>query len=469
MADKVLIVDDDRDLLDLVALYLRGDGYDVVTADTGQSGLERARSESVDAMVLDLLLPDLAGTDILARLQEENSRVPVIVLTAKDDVQVVVDCMRFGAVDFIQKPVEKTRLLTSVRNACTNGVLRNRVENLSKKLRKREGFASVVGSSRAIRECVHLLNRAAVSDVTVLLQGESGTGKEVAARAVHSESIRHDAPFVAINCGAIPEGLIESELFGHEKGAFTGATTSRMGSFEQANGGTLLLDEIGELRPDLQVRLLRVLQERVVQRVGASSATPVDVRVIAATNRDLREEVARERFREDLYYRLAVFPVSLPALRDRGDDIIILAKHFIERFAVQNDKAIDGLAPDTQRAFETYPWPGNVRELENVIERAIILEDSNLITPESLPREVMVERRESGIAAPSFAASIDSDVGEWEAADIVPFEEEERRIIQRALELTNWNVQEASRRLNLGRATVYRKIERYRLKEPEHS
>ena len=466
MNEKILVVDDDENLRKLVELNLRSEGFEAVLAATAGEATKACAEQLPAAVVLDLLLPDRSGKDVLAELHERYPALPIIILTALRDVADAVDCMRLGATDYLQKPFDKTRLVTSVRNAATQGALRAQVENLATELRRREGFATIIGTSSAIRSAVHLLGRAATSDVTVLLDGESGTGKEVAARAIHAESIRADGPFVAVNCGAIPEGLIESELFGHEKGAFTGAVSARRGSFEQADKGTIFLDEIGELRPDLQVRLLRVLQERSVQPVGGGAARPIDVRVIAATNRDLRDEVTAGRFREDLYYRLAVFPVHLPALRERESDIFLLASFFVERYAKRNRKTIHGFSPDAQRALERYRWPGNVRELENVIERATILEDEPRIRLSSLPPEVAAALNTNGTGAEGAHTNGVSGVTPSREA-IVPLEEEERRIIRRALELTNWNIQEASRRLQIGRATIYRKIERYGLMRPE--
>ena len=477
MSEKVLLIDDDPKLLRLVEHHLSSEGFVTVSAATGAEALECLKTEEPAAIVLDLLLPDVSGTQLLAEFQKNHPTVPVVVLTAKTDVEEVVDCMRLGAVDYVQKPFDGTRLVTCVRNATCQGRLLERVASLSNRLREREGFGSIIGRSRAVRRIVHLLERAAANDVTLLLQGESGTGKEVAARAVHSESDRCDGPFIVMNCGAIPEGLIESELFGHEKGSFTGATGSRIGSFEQADGGTIFLDEIGELRSDLQVKLLRVLQERQVQRVGGSSMKSIDVRVIAATNRDLKSEVAAKNFREDLYYRLAVFPVELPALRERESDLVLLARTFVERFGKRDgrpdNKRVAGFTPEAQRVLESYSWPGNVRELENVIERAVILEDGPSVTAQSLPDEIVRgfrgEPEQKAGDAPVDVAAGAGDEGAAEAGttgpgDIVPFEEEERRIILRALELTRWNVQEASVRLGIGRATIYRKIERYGLR-----
>ncbi len=465
---RILIVDDDPDLRQLVELHLRSEGFDVATAATAAAAIAATSEKPPATVILDLMLPDRSGKEVLAELHERYPSLPILILTALRDVSDAVECMRLGASDYLQKPFDRTRLVTSVKNAVTQGALRQRVENLATELRRREGFATIIGTSTSIRSAVHLLGRAATSDVTVLLEGESGTGKEVAARAIHAESVRHDGPFIAVNCGAIPEGLIESELFGHERGSFTGATSARRGSFEQSDGGTIFLDEIGELRSDLQVRLLRVLQERAVQPVGSTASRPIDVRVIAATNRDLRDEVAAGRFREDLFYRLAVFPVRLPALCERGSDILLLANYFVERYAKRNRKSIQSFSPEAQRALERYRWPGNVRELENVIERAIILEDDSRISLASLPPEVSAALAGNGIGIGSSSSAAAQD-GTPQREAIVPLEEEERRIIRRALELSNWNIQEASRRLRIGRATIYRKIERYGLNRPAHA
>jgi DNA-binding NtrC family response regulator len=407
--------------------------------------------------------------------------------TAREDFDDVVECIQLGAVDYLPKSADQTRLVTSIGNAIKHAELLQRVDSLTSELRKDDGVDAILGRSDAMADAVGLLRRAAQSDVTVLIQGESGTGKELAARAIHAESHRKSGPFIAINCGAIPEGLIESELFGHEKGAFTGATATHQGCFERADGGTIFLDEIGELRPDLQVRLLRVLQDSCVQRVGGTTVRRVNMRVVAATNRDLKTEALAGRFREDLYFRLAVFPVGLPALRDRTGDIELLTEAFLEKFSARYSKRLAGLTDEAAAALDGFAWPGNVRELENIIERAVILEDGEMISLESIPTDITSLRE--GASAPSAdspscsagngisnGAGVPNDPAAMQSLsavttetaatldEIAPFAEEERRIILRALQAARWNVQEAAERLELGRATIYRKIERYGLR-----
>jgi DNA-binding NtrC family response regulator len=465
MSGRVLLVDDDPTVLRLVGADLRREGIETVEAATGAEALRRMGEEPLSAVVLDLGLPDVPGKELLARMRREHPGVPVVVLTAADRIVDVVECMRLGATDYVPKAPEPTRLVASVRNAMERGALQARVESLAHELRRGEGFGALLGASPALRKSTDLLRRAAASEVTVLLEGESGTGKEVAARAIHAEGGRRTGPFVAVNCGAIPEGLVESELFGHERGAFTGAVAARKGRFEEADGGTIFLDEIGELRIDLQVKLLRVLQELKVQRVGGTGERSVDVRVVAATNRDLRALLAAGTFREDLYYRLSVFPVRLPPLREREGDAALLAGEFLRRFGDRHRRAVGGFSAEASRALEAYSWPGNVRELENVVERAVLMEDAPQVSLGSLPDSVV-----DALHATAGGGPARSDAGRPAApgagpaaktADIRPLEDEERLIILRALDATAWNIQEAATRLGISRATIYRKIERY--------
>ena len=454
---RVLLVDDDPAILKVVAMELKREGIATIPASTGAEALRAAADEAPEAIILDLSLPDAAGKDLLARFRKDLPGTPVVMLTAADRVEDVVECMRLGAADYVSKPFERARLLASVRNALETAALRGRVESLARELRRGEGFDAILGGSPATRKSVELLRRAAATEVTVLLEGESGTGKEVAARAVHAEGPRRTGPFVAVNCGAIPEGLVESELFGHEKGAFTGAVAARRGRFEEADGGTLFLDEVGEIRPDLQVRLLRVLQDRAVQRVGGTGTRPVDVRVMAATNRDLKAALANGGFREDLYYRLAVFPVRLPALRERDGDAALLADAFLARFSARHRRPGRAFSPEARRALAAHAWPGNVRELENVVERAVLMEDGETISLASLPDAVVDALAAPAARPPAPGAA----VAPPRPDEIRPLEEEERRLVLRALEATGGNIQEAATRLRISRATIYRKMERW--------
>ena len=452
----VLIIDDDPDVVVAAAHYLEDAAHETLTAASGVEGLELLATREVEAVVLDLMLPAMSGLEVLERMRELRDAPPVVVLTARNSTNDVIECMKRGARDYVAKPFDGPRLTTSVKNVLEQTRLRSRVERLVSELRGKHGLASMLGESPAVMKARRLLARAARSAVTVLLLGESGTGKEVAARAIHAESPRHAEPFLAVNCGAIPASLIESQLFGHEKGAFTGAHQAQAGLFERAQGGTVFLDEIGELRLDLQVKLLRLLQERRVLRLGATRARELDLRVIAATNRDLAAEVQSGGFRQDLYYRLAVFPVQLPPLRERGEDVLLLAERFLERFARRHASPLLGFEARAEEALRRYSWPGNVRELENVIERAVLLEDGTRVGLGSLPDEVV---ESLDLPAPR-RESLPSDL-----AEIVPLEVHEQRIIHNALELTGWNVRLTAERLGIGRATLYRRIDRFGLRQ----
>jgi DNA-binding NtrC family response regulator len=510
MGGKVLLVDDDPSILTILKGELSLERIETASARTGEEALRKVEEEPPAAVVLDLHLPDMHGKDVLNALRRERPDLPVVVLSAEGRLDEVVECMRLGAIDYIHKPFDRMRLTTSVKNAREKGMLKARLAALAAEARGGAAISSIIGSSPAIQKPLELLLRAARSEIAVLIEGETGTGKELAARAIHAESDRKTGPFVAINCGAIPESLIESELFGHEKGAFTGATAARPGCFERADGGTIFLDEIGELRSDLQTRLLRVLQEHRVQRLGGSADRPVDIRVVAATNKDLRAEVERRRFREDLYYRLAAFTVRLPPLRERGGDVLLLADAFLERARRRAGKTatLGGFSPEARRALLAYPWPGNVRELENAIERATIVEDGPQVSLASLPDGVVVAAAplvegvrpasggdagavgtaggagtgaaaappaagEPGARPPSGAAGVSGQPSDGAGEDgglagldgereVIPLEEAERRLIERALRRTDGNIQEAAGLLGVSRATIYRKLERWR-------
>lgn len=452
---QVLLIDDDPAVVRLLEFELAEAGVPTIAASDGQQAHEVLRKSDVDAIVLDLALPDIPGRTLLREFHESHPEIPVIVLTARDEVDEAVHCMRLGARDFVTKPFDRMRLLTAVSNACHERRMHAQLEQVSEQRRKSEGFANLVGRSPGVEQVKSLLARAVGNDVTVLIEGESGTGKEVFARALHAESPRASGPFVAVNCGAIPEGLIESQLFGHARGAFTGAIDDHAGYFEQAEGGTILLDEIGELPLAAQVRLLRVLQERSVQRIGDREPRRVDVRVVAATNRNLETMAKRSEFRLDLFYRLAVFPVTLPPLRDRDQDAILLTEAFLERGSTRLGRDRLRLDSSAREAILNYGWPGNVRELENAIERACLLADGEQVRASDLPDAVLDQ-----LVDDSPNSALD-DSAPATQGQIRTLAEEEARLILRALDATDWNLSKAAQLLGIGRATIYRKIDRY--------
>ena len=457
---SVLIVEDDPAFRRLLTHEL--EPLDLVLHEAAT--LEEARraldARAHELLLLDLGLPDGDGRELLPEARDRG--IPAVVLTAADAPGLAETCLEGGALDFVPKPLEPVRLLTSVRGALRQAELERTVSDIASANERPRGLERLVGASPAMARVADLLRRAAGTQITVLITGASGTGKEVAARALHEESDRADEPFVALNCGAIPEALIESELFGHEKGAFTGAHSERPGCFEAASGGTLFLDEIGELPRDLQVKLLRVLQEREVVRVGGNRPRPVDTRVVAATNRDLAGDLRSGAFREDLYYRIAVYPVHMPPLQEREDDVLLLARTFLQQLGRRHGRRVLSLPDSTRQALLQHAWPGNVRELENALERALLLTDGEELTVQTLALRASgpePARPTSGHpTSPTRAKAF-----EWprELEDLPPLELVERAWLERALELCDGNVREVSRRLGIGRATIARRLERY--------
>jgi two-component system response regulator AtoC len=446
---SILLVDDDRDLCETLALGLRNRGYDVAWRTSAAEAMAVLDVEPYDAMLTDVNMRGSSGIDLCAHVVERRPDLPVLVLTAFGSMETAVQAIRAGAYDFINKPVEMDALVIALDRAIGTKRLREEV----KRLRDQAGAvrarpADLVGDSEAMQRVHDLIERIADSDVSVLVTGESGTGKELVARALHAQGRRARGPFVAINCAAVPEHLLESELFGHVRGAFTDAKEARAGLFQQATGGTLFLDEIGDMPLPLQPKLLRVLQERTVRPVGASQEIPVDVRIVTATNRDLEDAIEERRFREDLYFRINVVQLPLPPLRARGGDVLLLAQHFIGRFASRAGKNVVGISPAAAERMLAYAWPGNVRELQNCIERAVALTRYDHVAVDDLPEKIRDYRRSHVLVA--------SD----DPSELVPMEEVERRYILRVMEAVQSNKTAAARILGYDRKRLYRKLEK---------
>ncbi len=486
MPQIVLIVDDDPVQRRLLEAAITRSGMSVVTAPGGQPALDLIngpRGDQFSLVLLDLVMPDMDGLAVLARVRPTHPDLPVIVLTAKGGIDSAVEAMRAGANDFLVKPASPERIAVSIRNALKIGVLSGEVRQLKKKTENRLSFDDLVAKSGEMRQVFRLGQRAAQSTIPILIEGESGVGKELVARAIQGSSDRAGRPFVTVNCGAIPENLIESILFGHEKGSFTGATDRHLGKFQEADGGTLFLDEIGELRLDMQVKLLRALQEGEVDPVGSKRPVRVDVRIVSATNRDLAEQVRIGAFREDLYYRLNVFPIRVPPLRDRHEDVPALARFFIGRFAAEENKPVAGLTPDASDLLEHFSWPGNVRQLENTIFRAVVLCDGTTLDVCDFPQiaaamgvDARVRRHVAPLAEmhdddePPFAdksvraASSIAAVSAYTIHGTDPgghmrrLEDIEAEVIRMAISRYDGHMSEIARRLGIGRSTLYRKL-----------
>ncbi|MBN2413296.1 sigma-54-dependent Fis family transcriptional regulator [candidate division KSB1 bacterium] len=424
--------------------------YEIRTALNGEACMNIIREETPDLALLDIQMPGMDGLETLKQIKEEDSRIQVVMMTAHGTIERAVTSMKSGAYDFLTKPFARDRLIVTVDNALMNSSLRKEVDELRTELKGKYSFGNIIGQSGGIQDVFKALSKVVDSNVTVLIQGESGTGKELIARATHFLSkSRADKPFVAVNCSALPESLLESELFGHEKGSFTGAAGKRIGKFEQANGGTIFLDEIGLMSPATQAKILRILQEREFERVGGNELIKVSVRIISATNKDLEEEMKNGNFREDLYYRLSVFPIKLPPLRDRKEDIPLLATHFRKKYSEQEGKNIEDINPDALELLMNYNWPGNVRELENAIERAVVLSSDKEITPKDLPQAVR------SIGEKQIYES-DNTLASW-------IEKLEQEALRQALLECEGNISKTAKKLGIGRATIYRKAKKYGL------
>ena len=406
-SSRVLVVDDERSMRELLSIVLKRDGYDVLVAETGRAAVEILKRERVDILITDIRMPEMTGVDVLREAKLIDPGIITIVMTAFASTDTAVEALRLGAADYVHKsPNAVSDLRLRVRKEIERKQLQQENVLLKRALGSTHQFSNIIGSSAAMVTLFDLIETIAPTSSTVLITGESGTGKELVARAIHVRSPRSDRPFVAVNCGALPETLLDSELFGHMRGAFTGADTNKKGLIEVAEKGTIFLDEIGEMSPMVQVKLLRVLQERKFRRLGGTEEVDADIRIIAATNRDLSKMVADGDFREDLYYRINVIPVRLPALRERAQDIPLLAEHFVAKFGAQMKKDIAGISGAALGCMRAYAWPGNVRELENAMERAVALERTPAILPESLPEAV---RSGAGVAAMPAIAAVNTD------------------------------------------------------------
>jgi two-component system response regulator HydG len=449
MSGRVLLIDDDPSMVELLEARLTRRGFTVSTLTDPHAALPLLMAQPFDVVLTDLNMQGLSGTELCERVVANRPDLPVVVVTAFGSMETAIAAIRAGAYDFITKPVDIDALVLTLTRAVQHHHLKGEVVRLTKVVAESQRLGGLLGSSPPMRKVYDLLSRIADSEATVLVNGESGTGKELVARALHDKSKRASGPFVAVNCAAMPESLLESELFGHAKGAFTDAKAARSGLFVQAHGGTLFLDEVGEMPLGLQPKLLRALQERVVRPVGGDHEVSFDVRVVAATNRDLEGMVEENRFREDLYYRLNVVQLELPPLRARGGDILLLAQHFIEHFAARGSKRVTGLNEAVAERLMSYSWPGNVRELRNCIERAVAVTVTERLSVEDLPEKIRAYRATQQVV-----------VASGEHSELTTLEEVERRYILRVMEEVKGNKSLAAQILGLDRKTLYRKLDR---------
>jgi two-component system NtrC family response regulator len=453
--DTILVVDDEKNYLLVLSALLEEEGYEVLTSASSLEALEILKASDVDLVLTDMKMPGMDGIELLEQIKTRDAELPVIMMTAHGTVDKAVEAMQKGAYSYIMKPFDNERLTLFVKNAIATYKVVKENRRLRNAVESQYQFGNIIAKSKAMRDVFQLIQKVAPSNATVMIEGESGTGKELVAKSIHFNSPRRDNPFVAVNCSALAESLLESELFGHERGAFTGAVSSKKGRFELAHGGTLFLDEIGELSANLQVKLLRVLQDKSFERVGGVRSIAVDIRVIAATNKNLGLEMRAGRFREDLFYRLNVVHIAIPPLRDRREDIRLLVNHFIQKYAAERRSAVPvrGVAQEVDRLFYDYSWPGNVRELENVIERVMILCPNEIITGADLPRGF-----KSSLDNALHLDGIPANAKLYETLEMV-----ERTMIERALKMAD-NVQShAAAILGIGKSGLNQKLKKYNL------
>ncbi len=466
MKGNLLIIDDEPDILLVMSANLKKEGYEVETAEDGVEALRKMEGRDFDAVIVDHQMPRLTGMEFLDRLRSghlagtQKNDTPIIVVTAYGTIEMAVKAMKNGAYSYLTKPIQYEDLSLQIKNAVERRRLTREVENLRQEVVERYQFGNILGRNPQMQEIFHLIRTVAETDATVLIHGESGTGKELIARAIHYNSRRKDRPFVVVSCSALPETLLESELFGHEKGAFTGAIRQRIGRFEMADGGTVFLDEIGEMSMPVQLKLLRVLQEREFERVGGNQTVKVDVRVIAATHKDLHRAMNERLFREDLFYRLNVVPIKLPPLRERLDDVPLLAAHFLRKFSDKNQKHITSISPEALSRLIRYSYPGNVRELENIIERAVIMEKSDTLSRVDL-------KRADGAGKIVMPLQTGSDILPFRTMKTDLVERFEKEYFSRLLRLHSGNMSRAARHAGINIKNLHEKMARYGLKKEE--
>jgi len=449
----ILIVDDEEDTLDACTQALIKEGYHIDTANRAQEALEKVEAKNYRLVIADIKMPGMDGIELLQRIKRLDPQIEVIMITGYATIETAVKSMKEGAYDYLPKPFTPEELRVRVKKALEKQSLILENIDLREKLRTRKETRILLGQSQKMKEIEGLIEKVAKTNSTVMILGETGTGKELVAHEIHARSLRAQNPMITVNCAAIPSELLESELFGHEKGAFTGATRNRKGSFELAHGGTIFLDEIGHMSLDLQVKLLRVLQEKEIKPVGSETTIAVDVRIIAATNKDLKEAIRRGEFREELYYRLNVVPIHLPPLRERREDIPLLAEYFLKKYNQEVKKSIQGISPEAMTILLNYSWPGNVRELENVIERAVILEEGDMIGPASFHQ--LLESN-----GPQRSILKGTDRYREQLESLPSLETVEREYILQVLQATKWNRKKASEILGISTSTIWRKLEK---------
>jgi two-component system NtrC family response regulator len=453
--ETVLIVDDEKNYTRILGAVLEEEGFEILTANSGPEALEVLEGSDVDLVLTDMKMPLMDGIQLLEKIKTRDSELPVIMMTAHGTVDKAVEAMQKGAYSYILKPFDNDRLIIYVRKAVAMFRVIKENRDLRNAVSSQYSFGNIIGKSKVMQQVFDTIRKVAPSNATVLIEGESGTGKELVAKSIHFNSPRREKPFVAVNCSALAETLLESELFGHEKGAFTGAVSMRKGRFELADTGTLFLDEIGDMSTGLQVKLLRVLQEKVFERVGGTKPIAVNIRVIAATNRNLKEEMKKGRFREDLYYRLNVVHIALPSLKQRQQDIRLLLDHFIKKYADERKHSVPvtGIEPDVERLFYEYSWPGNVRELENLIERLMIMSPGGVITPADLPKSFKETAHDD-----LYIESVPADAKLYDTLTMI-----EKTMILRALKKTGYVQSRAAELLGIGKSGLNQKIKKYNL------